>query len=235
MKPNQVLTHEAWVEARKTLLEKEKEFTRARDALSQARRALPWEKVETEYVFDGPGGKETLAQLFDGRSQLIVYHFMYGPGWEEGCKSCSFLADHLDPSVVHLAERDVTVVFVSKAPLAELEAFQKRMGWTFKWMSSFDNDFNHDYHVTFSEDEMEGGTAYYNYRETGFPMTEAPGASVFFKDESGDIFHTYSVYARGLDMFLTAYHYLDIVPKGRDEDGLPFTMEWIRLHDAYGT
>lgn len=233
MTTHDVVSHEAWVEARKRLLDKEKEFTRLRDALGAERRNLPWEKVETDYVFDGPGGQVTLSDLFDGRSQLIVYHFMLGPGWEEGCKSCSFLADHFEPAVVHLKHRDVTMVAVSRAPLAEIEAFKTRMGWRFDWVSSFNNDFNRDYHVSFTQEEIDSGDAYYNYRRMGFPSTEAPGASVFCRDETGALFHTYSVYQRGLDMFITAYHYLDIVPKGRDEAGLSYTMEWLRLHDAY--
>jgi predicted dithiol-disulfide oxidoreductase (DUF899 family) len=228
-----VLTHDDWVEARKALLAKEKEFTRARDALSRERRELPWERVEKSYVFEGPDGRESLSDLFDGRSQLIVYHFMYGADWEEGCKSCSFLADHFDPAINHLNHRDVSMVAVSTAALPVLEAFKKRMSWTFKWVSSFDSDFNRDYEVSFSQDEIDSGSTTYNYRQQVFPSTEAPGASVFYKDSSGDIFHTYSVYARGLDMFITAYHYLDIVPKGRDEEHLSFSMEWIRLHDAY--
>jgi predicted dithiol-disulfide oxidoreductase (DUF899 family) len=231
-KPN-VLPHDDWVEARKALLAKEKEFTRLRDELSAQRRELPWEKVEKQYVFDGPDGDETLSDLFDGRSQLIVYHFMYGPDWEEGCKSCSLLADHFDPAVVHLKQRDVTMVAVSRAPLEKLDAFKRRMGWTFKWVSSLDNNFNLDFHVSFSPEEIAGGKAYYNYKRQSFPSTEAPGASVFHKDEDGTVFHTYSVYERGLDMFITAYHYLDIVPKGRDEDALSYTMEWVRLHDEY--
>ena len=233
MAEHRVLTHDDWVDARKALLAKEKEFTRLRDALSRERRELPWERVEKSYVFEGPGGKESLSDLFDGRSQLIVYHFMYGPDWNEGCKNCSFLADHFDPAINHLNNRDVSMVAVSKAPLPVLEAFKKRMGWTFKWLSSFGSDFNSDYDVSFSQDEIESGSTYYNYRQQGFPMTEAPGASVFYKEASGDIFHTYSAYARGLDMFITAYHYLDIVPKGRDEEHLSYTMEWVRLHDAY--
>ena len=233
MPTHNVVSHENWVEARKALLVKEKEFTRARDQLSRSRRELPWEKVDKKYVFDGPSGNETLSDLFDGRNQLIVYHFMYGPGWEEGCPSCSFIADHFNPAVVHLNHRDVTLVAVSKAPLTELEAFKKRMGWSFKWVSSFENDFNRDYQVSFSEEETEAGKAYYNYKYTKFPSTEAPGASVFYKDEKSDVFHTYSVYERGLDMFIGAYHYLDVVPKGRDEDSLSWSMEWLRLHDAY--
>lgn len=233
MPAHKVVSHEDWVEARKALLGKEKEFTRVRDELSKKRRELPWEKVEKKYFFDGPSGKESLSDLFEGRSQLIVYHFMYGPGWDEGCKSCSFLADHFNPAVVHLAHRDVTMVAVSKAPLEVLESFKKRMGWSFKWVSSFENDFNRDYHVSFTEKENDSGKAYYNYKYMKFPSTEAPGASVFYKDGRGDIFHTYSVYERGLDMFIVAYHYLDIVPKGRDEDNFSYTMEWLRLHDAY--
>lgn len=233
MKEHKVLAHDQWLEARKAFLHREKEFSKLRDELSQARRELPWEKVDKEYVFNGPKGKETLSELFNGRSQLIVYHFMYGPGWEEGCKSCSFLADHFDPAIVHLNHRDVSMVAVSKAPLEEFMPFKKRMGWRFKWLSSFDNDFNHDFHVSFSQEAADSGDAYYNYTRQSFPSTEAPGASVFYKNDSGEVFHTYSVYSRGLDMFITAYHYLDIVPKGRDEGDLSYTMEWVRLHDAY--
>lgn len=233
MTTHKVVPHEDWVEARKAFLSKEKEFTRLRDELSRKRRELPWERVGKKYVFDGPGGKETLSDLFDGRSQLIVYHFMYGPGWGEGCKSCSFIADHFNPAVVHLNHRDVSMVAVSKAPLDELKAFKKRMGWTFKWVSSFNNEFNRDYHVSFAQEELDGGKSYYNYKYMKFPSTEAPGASVFYQDENGDIFHTYSVYERGLDMLIAAYHYLDMVPKGRDEQNLSFTMEWLRLHDEY--
>jgi predicted dithiol-disulfide oxidoreductase (DUF899 family) len=233
MANHKVLSHADWVEARKALLEKEKAFTRARDAISAARRGLPWEKVETDYVFDGPDGKVSLSDLFNGRGQLIVYHFMYGPGWAEGCKSCSFLADHFNPAIVHLKHRDVSMVAVSKAPLAEFAPFKGRMGWTFPWVSSFDNDFNRDFDVSFTEDELGGGAVYYNYAEQGFPSTEAPGLSVFAKDAAGDMFHTYSSYGRGLDMFITAYHFLDVVPKGRDEADLPYSMEWVRLHDAY--
>ncbi len=222
-----------WLAARKDLLIKEKNFARQRDALSAERRKLPWVRVEKEYVFDAPGGKETLADLFGGRSQLIVYHFMLGPGWEEGCKSCSFLADHIDGSVVHLAQRDVTLLAVSRAPLPQIEMFKKRMNWRFKWVSSNENDFNHDYHVSFTKDEMANGKVYYNYDMTEFPSEEGPGASVFYKDETGGIFHTYSTYARGLDMLIGAYNYLDLVPKGRDEEGLKYSMAWVRHHDKY--
>ena len=233
MQPNKVVPREEWVEARKRLLENEKEFTQGRDALSRERRELPWTQVTEGYVFDGPDGKESLTDLFDGRSQLIVYHFMYGPDWDAGCKSCSFIADHFEPAIVHLNQRDVSMVAVSRAPLATLEAFKERMGWTFKWVSSLENDFNRDYRVTFTQEEIDSGEACYNYKKQKFPSTEAPGASVFFKDTEGRIFHTYSVYERGLDMLITAYHYLDLVPKGRDEDNLSYTMEWLRLHDEY--
>jgi predicted dithiol-disulfide oxidoreductase (DUF899 family) len=204
-----------------------------RDEISRQRRELPWERVDTDYVFDGPRGETRLSELFDGRRQLIVYHFMYGPDWDEGCKSCSFLADHFDPAIVHLNQRDVSMVAVSRAPLEVLEGFKRRMGWRFPWVSSLGNDFNRDYHVTFTQREIDAGKAYYNYREQGFPSTEAPGASVFYRDDDATIYHTYSVYQRGLDMFITAYHYLDIVPRGRDESDLSYTMEWLKLHDEY--
>ncbi len=233
MQPHKVVSEQEWLAARKAHLAKEKEFTRARDELSRQRRALPWVKVEKPYVFDGPRGKETLADLFDGRSQLIVYHFMFGPGWEQGCPSCSFLADHFDGAVVHLAHRDVTLLAVSRAPLPQIEAFKRRMGWRFKWVSSYGNDFNRDYHVSFTTDEMAQGKVNYNYEMREFGSEEAPGASVFYKDAAGDVFHTYSSYARGLDMLLGAYHYLDLVPKGRDEDALAYTMAWVRHHDRY--
>jgi predicted dithiol-disulfide oxidoreductase (DUF899 family) len=222
-----------WIAARKELLRKEKEFSRLRDELSRERRALPWEKVDKNYVFDGPRGKETLADLFAGRSQLVVYHFMFGPGWKEGCPSCSFLADGFDGAAVHLAHRDVTFLAISRATLPEIEAFKKRMGWQFKWVSSFANDFNRDYHVSFSNEERARGKVYYNYDLTEFPSEEGPGASVFYKNEAGEIFHTYSTFARGLDPMLMTYQWLDLTPKGRDEDGLAFTMAWVRHHDKY--
>ncbi len=230
---HKVVSHEDWIEAREGLLAKEKEFTGLRDSLSQARRDLPWERVDKAYTFDGPDGKQTLADLFEGRSQLIVYHFMLGPGWEEGCKACSFVTDHFDPAVVHLGHRDVTMIAVSRAPFPEIDTFRQRMGWTFKWMSSFENEFNGDYHVSFSEEALKQGSVYYNYAMMEFPVTEASGLSVFLKDGDGRIFHTYSCYARGLDPLITAYNYLDLVPKGRDEADLSFTMEWVRLHDSY--
>jgi predicted dithiol-disulfide oxidoreductase (DUF899 family) len=194
---------------------------------------LPWRRVEKDYVFDGPDGKGTLADVFDGRSQLMVYHFMFGPAWERGCPSCSFLSDHIDGANWHLPQRDVILLAVSRAPLSEIEAFKQRMGWRFKWVSSYGNDFNRDVHVSFTSDEMAQGEVYYNYGMTGFPSEEAPGISVFYKDPSGAVFHTYSAYARGLDMLVGAYNYLDLAPKGRDEAELPWTMAWVRHHDRY--
>jgi predicted dithiol-disulfide oxidoreductase (DUF899 family) len=228
-----VVSHSEWLAARNEFLTKEKEFTRLRDELSRQRRTLPWEKVEKRYEFDSTNGKVTLADLFDGRSQLMVYHFMFGPGWEQGCPSCSYLADHFDGSTIHLANRDTTLAVVSRAPLAEIEAFKKRMGWKFQWVSSFGSDFNFDYHVSFRPEEKSGGKVYYNYAMGEFPSEEAPGASVFAKDAAGEVFHTYSSYARGLDILVGTYNLLDLVPKGRDEDGLAFSMSWVRHHDRY--
>jgi predicted dithiol-disulfide oxidoreductase (DUF899 family) len=227
-----VVSPEEWLAARKELLIKEKEFTRARDALSAERRKLPWVRVDKEYVFDTAGGKQTLAELFGGKSQLIVYHFMFGPGWAEGCPGCSFIGDHLDGSVIHLAHRDVTLLAVSRGPLPQIEAFKRRMGWRFKWVSSFESDFNRDYLVSFTKDELAAGKVYYNYETTTFPSEEAPGLSVFYKDMTGAVFHTYSSYARGLDILLGAYNFLDLAPKGRDEEGLK-GMAWVRHHDKY--
>jgi predicted dithiol-disulfide oxidoreductase (DUF899 family) len=228
-----VVSPAEWLAARKNHLVREKEFTRLRDELSRERRELPWEKVEKQYVFEGHNGKETLGDLFGKRRQLIVYHFMFGPGWKEGCPSCSFLADHFDGSTVHLANRDVTLAVVSRATWPEIEAFKTRMGWRFKWVSSFGGDFNYDYHVSFTKDEKANGRVLYNYELGEFPSEEAPGASVFYKDEAGEVFHTYSTYARGLDILVGAYNFLDLAPKGRDEDGLAFTMSWVRHHDRY--
>jgi predicted dithiol-disulfide oxidoreductase (DUF899 family) len=230
-----VVSRDEWIQARLALLAREKEFTRLRDQLSAERRSLPWVRVDREYVFEGPDGKETLAQLFRGRSQLIVYHFMLGPDWQEGCKSCSFWADNFNGIDVHLAVRDVTLLAISSAPYPNIAAFQARMGWTFKWVSSSGNDFNHDYHVTFTPREPEEDEAYYNYTWSKFSGTERPGISVFYRDTDGTIYHTYSCYARGLDMLNGAYHFLDLAPKGRDEAGLSFPMAWVRFHDSYGT
>lgn len=227
------VSHAEWLAARREFLAKEKEFTRLRDELSRQRRELPREKVEKQYVFEGPSGRETLADLFDGRTQLIVYHFMLGPGWSEGCPSCSYISDHFDGMTIHLAHRDVTLVVVSHAPYAEIEAFKKRMGWRFHWVSSFDSDFNYDYHASATAAEKKTGTADYNYAIMQFPSDERPGASVFFKDADSQIYHTYSTYARGLDILVGAYNFLDLVPKGRDEEGLAFSMAWVRHHDKY--
>jgi predicted dithiol-disulfide oxidoreductase (DUF899 family) len=233
MQNHKVVSREEWLVARKEHLAKEKEFTRLRDKLSQDRRELPWVKVEKEYRFDGPKGKETLPDLFAGRSQLIIYHFMYGPDWAEGCPSCSFWADNFNGIIIHLNHRDINLVAVSRAPLDKLEAYKKRMGWSFKWVSSFGSDFNRDYHVSFTPDEMKKGEMFHNFRIGKFPVEEAPGISVFYKNQPGDVFHTYSCYSRGLDMLNGAYHYMDLVPKGRDEDALPHSMSWLRRHDRY--
>jgi predicted dithiol-disulfide oxidoreductase (DUF899 family) len=229
-----VLSQAEWLAARKDLLAKEKEFTRLRDELSRQRRELPWEKVEKQYAFEGPSGTgKTLADLFEGRSQLIVYHFMFGPGWSEGCKSCSYLADHFDGAAIHLAHRDVTLAAISRAPFAEIGAFKKRMGWRFPWVSSFGSDFNFDYHVSFTDAEVAGANTEYNYADIKAPFEELPGLSVFFKDANGEIFHTYTTYARGLDILVGTYNFLDMAPKGRDEAGLAHTMAWVRHHDKY--
>src|SRR6266849_4534114 len=232
IKAHLVVSLEEWLFARSALFTMEKEFTRLRDELSRQRRELPWEKVDKQYVFDGPSGKETLADLFGKRSQLVVYHFMFNPEWDEGCRSCSFWADNFNDIIVHLNHRDVTFVAISRAPLKKIEPFKKRMGWSFKWLSSFQNDFNYDYQVSFAPEQLRSGTASYNYSKTpGFEDRE--GTSVFYKDKSGAVLHTYSCYARGIDMMNTAYHYLDLVPKGRDEEGLEFTQAWVRYHDRY--
>ena len=232
MNRSRIVSRSEWLVARKDLLTREKELTRLRDEVSRHRRELPWIRIDKEYVFDGPAGRETLADLFGGRSQLIVYHFMLGPGWEEGCKSCSYLADHFDGANWHLPHRDATFVVVSRAPLSEIEPFKKRMGWRFKWLSSHNNDFNFDYHVSATEDDQAKGKMYYNYRTSELMSDELPGLGVFYKDENGDVFHTYSTYARGLDILVGAYNFLDLVPKGRDENP-DSTMDWVRHHDRY--
>jgi predicted dithiol-disulfide oxidoreductase (DUF899 family) len=233
MTTHPVVSREKWIEARREHLTREKEFTRLRDQLSADRRNLPWVKVDKPYVFDGPKGPESLADLFEGRQQLIVQHFMFDPSWDEGCKSCSFWVDNFDGIGVHLAHRDVTFVLVSRAPLATLEAYRARMGWHIKWVSSFHTDFNRDYHVSFTDEERAAGQAYYNYATGSFPAPEGPGVSVFYRDHDGTVYHTYSTYSRGLDMLNGAYHLLDLVPKGRDEKGLSYTMEWLQRHDQY--
>jgi predicted dithiol-disulfide oxidoreductase (DUF899 family) len=228
-----VVSSAEWTAARKELLVKEKEFTRMRDEISRKRRELPWERVEKRYEFEGPAGKLAFAELFGNRSQLVIYHFMLGPGWKEGCPSCSYLADHFDGAAIHLANRDVTLAVVSHAPFAEVTAFKQRMGWHFPWYSSFASDFNYDYQVSLKPEDRGKKEIYYNYEMMELPPEERPGLSVFFKDASGEIFHTYSTYARGLDILVGAYNFLDFVPKGRDEDSLNFTMAWVRHHDKY--
>jgi predicted dithiol-disulfide oxidoreductase (DUF899 family) len=233
MEVPRVVSQEEWLKARQELLAKEKQLTQESDALAIERRKLPWVKVDKPYVFDTPGGKKTLAELFDGRSQLVVYHFMFGPDWEEGCPSCSILGDHIDGNAPHLANRDVTLIAVSRAPLVKIEEFKKRMGWRFKWASSFGNDFNRDYHVSFTPEELAKGDMYYNFKTQRFPSEEAPGISVFYKNEPGDVFHTYSTYGRGGEPMMGVYIYLDVTPRGRHEEGLPFPMAWVRHHDRY--
>ncbi|MBI4400250.1 MAG: DUF899 domain-containing protein [Nitrospirae bacterium] len=235
-----VVSRAEWLSARKALLAKEKELTRYRDAVNAERRRLPMVKIEKEYVFDTPGGKKSLGELFEDKSQLMVYHFMFGPDWEEGCRSCSLVSDHIDGANWHLPQRDVRLLAVSRAPLAKIEKFQKRMGWRFEWVSSYGSDFNPDFHVSFTKNEMAQGKVSYNYTMQEFPSEEAPGISVFYKDTGGAVFHTYSTYARGLDMLVGAYNFLDLAPKGRQEDWEeppgrsdgPF-MHWVRHHDRY--
>ena len=234
MAMHNVVSREDWLAARKALLAKEKALTKARDELSRERRELPWVKLEKAYVFEGPHGTETLADLFAGRSQLVVDHFMLGPGWKEGCVGCSFGADHIDGSLVHLEHHDVSVAAVSRAPLPEIEAFKKRMGWRFKWVSSFGSDFNYDFHVSFRPEELAQGKVYYNYELCDAGIDELPGTSVFYRDETGDIFHTYSTYARGSEVLLGTYHLLDLTPKGRNETGPRHNLtDWVRHHDRY--
>jgi len=228
-----VVSHDEWISARTEFLAREKEFTNLRDELSRARRELPWEAVDKQYAFAGPAGKETLAELFENRSQLIVYHFMFSPEWDEGCPHCSFWADTFDGIGVHLNHRDTTFVAASRAPLATIELFRKRMGWSFKWVSSSESDFNYDYQASFTPEDVEKKTAFYNYSQTDVGGEDREGISVFYKDESGAVFHTYSCYSRGIDIVNGAYHFLDLAPKGRDEDGLEFTQAWVRYHDRY--
>jgi predicted dithiol-disulfide oxidoreductase (DUF899 family) len=236
-----IVSHEEWIAERKALLAKEKEFNRLRDELSARRRDLPWDRVTKKYLFDGPRGAETLEQLFDGRSQLVVYHAMFDPKTvtartpytnDAACSMCSFWMDNFERIVVHLAHRDVTLIAASRAPRDKLEAYKKRMGWTFKWVSVGDGDFNRDCGVTLTAEEIANGQGDYNYARTGIPIAELPGISVFYKDVAGQVFHTYATYARGLDMLNVAYHYLDIVPKGRDEEGMRGGA-WVRRRDEY--
>lgn len=232
IKEHKVVSQKEWLAARKKLLVKEKKFSKLRDELNQQRRKLPWVKIEREYVFDGPQGKVTLAELFCGKSQLIVYHFMFGPGWEEGCPHCSFWADHYDSVTIHLGQRDTTLVVISRAPWKEIEPFKRRMGWRFKWRSSNRNDFNFDFHVSFTPREIKSGKAVYNYAKLDMDIDEREGVSAFYKDRSGNIYHTYSSYARGIDLLNTTYNFLDLTAKGRDENP-ERRQDWVRYHDKY--
>jgi predicted dithiol-disulfide oxidoreductase (DUF899 family) len=231
---HKIVSHAEWTAARKELLAREKQFTHERDRLSEARRNLPWERVSKDYVFERARGKATLAELFDGRSQLVIYHLMFGPDWKAACKSCSFWADNFNGIVEHLKHRDVTLMAISRAPLAKLTAFARRLGWTFEWASSLGNAFNHDFGVSFTPEELASGAVEYNYGPYKDAGSEMPGISAFARDADGNVFHTYSCYSRGIDMMNGAYQYLDFVPKGRDESGLPNAMSWLRLRDEYG-
>ncbi len=233
IKDHPVVTREDWLLARTALLAKEKEFTRLRDDLNRQRRELPWVKVDKQYVFDSANGKVTLADLFENKSQLIVYHFMFSPEWDEGCPICSFWADHFDSLSYHLGQRDASFVAISRAPLVKIETFKKRMQWDFKWVSSFQNDFNFDFHVSFTPEEIRSGTAFYNYQITNPGDEDREGVSVFYKDANGAVFHTYSAFARGIDLLNGTYNFLDLVPKGRDEDKFGWPQEWVKYHDRY--
>jgi predicted dithiol-disulfide oxidoreductase (DUF899 family) len=229
-----VVSRERWLAERRKLLAQEKELTRLRDRVAGERRALPWVRVGKDYVFDAPEGRRTLAELFEGRRQLLVQHFMFGPEWEQGCPSCSYMADHVDGMKVHLEHRDLTFLAVSRAPLARIERFRQRMGWQFKWVSSHGSDFNYDFAVSFTPEQMASGKVPYNYVEQAFPAEEAPGLSVFCKDDAGEVFHTYSTYGRGVEVMMGAYNMIDLTPKGRDEHDAANPMsEWVRHHDRY--
>jgi len=234
MERHAIVSRNEWLEARKQLLARERELTHLRDRLSAERRALPWVRLDKEYVFDGPNGPETLAQLFAGRSQLVVYHFMFAPEWETGCKSCSFWADNFNGITAHLQQRDVAFAAISRAPLPKLQSFARRLGWSFKWVSSSGNDFNYDFDVSFKPETLARGQGVYNYERLQYQSSDMPGVSVFAKDAGGAVFHTYSAFSRGIDMLNTAYNYLDLVPKGRDEDHLAHKMDWVKLRDLYG-
>ena len=233
MTQHQIVPRDEWITARKELLRKEKDFTRLRDQLNAERRALPWVKVEKEYLFDTPSGRQSLGDLFDGRSQLVTKHFMFGPDWTDGCVGCSFEMDHIEGALVHLEHHDVSYVVVSRAPLTKIEAFRQRMGWRFRWVSSYGSDFNYDFHVSFTPEQVAGGKAYYNYELRDVGIDELSGRSVFCRDEAGDIFHTYSSYARGGELFLGSYAVLDITPKGRNETINGNMTDWVRHHDRY--
>jgi predicted dithiol-disulfide oxidoreductase (DUF899 family) len=228
-----VVSRSDWVVQRRQLLAREKELTHLRDRIARDRRALPWVRLDKAYTFDTPEGRRTLADLFDGRRQLMVQHFMFAPGWEQGCKSCSFMSDHIAGAQPHLAQRDLTVLVVSRASLPEIERFRQRMGWQFKWVSSQDSDFNHDFGVSFTPADRVDGEVYYNYGRVAFPQEEAPGVSMFYKDDAGEVFHTYSTFGRGVEVMMGTYDLLDIAPKGRDEDQDRSGMGWLRHHDRY--
>lgn len=228
-----VVSKVLWEERRKALLAREKELTRLRDEIARERRALPWVRIDKNYVFDTTEGKRSLADLFEGRRQLVVQHFMFTPGKEQGCKSCSYMADHTDGALPHLAQRDVTLLVVSRAPLADIERFRHRMGWQFKWVSSGESDFNYDFDVSFTPEDLAKGEVYYNYAMQAFPLPDAPGISVFYKDDAGQVYHTYSTYGRGVEVMMHTYNFLDLTPLGRHEEGLSDTMEWVRHHDRY--
>ncbi len=231
---HETVSREAWVEARKALLAQEKALTRARDALAAQRRALPWVRIDTDYVFETEAGPRRLAELFEGRTQLLVYHFMFAPDWEEGCASCSFLADHIDGALPHLAARDVTLTAVSRAPLEKLLGYRARMGWRFPWVSAGDGPFAYDFGVAFTAAELASGSIAYNYGRYAFPVHDAHGMSAFIRGANGAVFHTYSSYGRGVEALVGTYNWLDLAPRGRDEDELPWTMAWVRRHDRYG-
>jgi predicted dithiol-disulfide oxidoreductase (DUF899 family) len=233
MMEHRIVSREEWIEARKALLAKEKEWTRLRDRLSAERRQLPWVRIEKDYVFDGPLGPESLADLFAGRSQLVIKHFMLGPGWKDPCVGCSFESDHIDGVVVHLENHDVSYVAVSRAPYPEIAAVKQRMGWHFRWLSSFGSDFNYDFNVSFTPEQIAAGQATYNYRTGATPVEEMSGRSIFCKDETGAIFHTYSSFARGGEVMLSTYALLDMTPKGRNEKSN--LSDWVKLHDRYET
>ena len=228
-----VVSQDRWIAERRTLMAHEKELTHLRDQIARERHALPWVRIDKDYVFDGPEGRVRLAELFAGRRQLLVQHFMFGPGWDQGCPSCSFMADHVGSMNVHLKQRDVSFVAVSRAPIAEIERFRRRMGWQFPWVSSNTNDFNFDFHVSFTAEERAKGEVYYNYHRMPFRSEEAPGISTFYRDDAGTIFHTYSTYGRGVEVMMGTYNMLDLMPKGRDERDVAYKMEWLRHHDRY--
>jgi predicted dithiol-disulfide oxidoreductase (DUF899 family) len=230
---HKVVSRAEWLAARRALLEKEKAWTRQRDELSAERRALPWVRIDNEYVFAGPDGKQTLSDLFAGRSQLVVKHFMFGPGWTNPCVGCSFESDHIDGIVVHLEHHDVSYVAVSRAPYPEIAAVKQRMGWHFRWVSSHGSDFNYDFNASFTPEQIASGRATYNYRDGAQPMEEMSGRSIFYKDEAGAVFHTYSSFARGGEVVLSSYALLDMTPKGRDETINGNLTDWVRLHDCY--